>query len=208
MRPLLGREKIRGGGRALPPLTTTMHKLALLLFLLPSLALLGACGSGEEAHAAGDGEEASTTDHGHAEGDDHGHDHADGEAHDHDHGDAAETGEFTMPSGGRVFFVAPEDGATVSSPLTVVFGAEDLEIVKAGVMQADTGHHHIIIDGEPVEEGMTVPTDDQHIHFGDGQTEAEIELPPGEHTLTMQLADGAHRSYGAAYSATITVTVE
>ncbi|MCA9543181.1 MAG: DUF4399 domain-containing protein, partial [Myxococcales bacterium] len=68
--------------------------------------------------------------------------------------------------------------------------------------------HHIIIDGEGVAQGQVVPKDDKHIHFGGGQTETELELTPGKHTLTMQFADGAHMSYGPKMSQTITVEVK
>lgn len=184
-----------------------MSKFSTLL-LIPFLALLGACGS-EEADA----------DHGHehADGDtDHGHDHADGDGHDHDgddhdhdhdHGDV-EAGAFVMPDSGRVFFVEPEDGATLSSPFKVVFGVEDVEVKPAGDLTKNTGHHHIIINGGPVDPEGTVPADDTNIHYGAGQTETELTLEPGEYTLTMQFADGAHRSYGEKFAQTITITVE
>ncbi|MCH2101154.1 MAG: DUF4399 domain-containing protein [Planctomycetes bacterium] len=164
-----------------------MSKLHLL-FLFPFLALLGACGESE----------------GHSDSD---HDHGQSDS-DHDHGDPAETGAFVMPEGGRVFFVEPVDGATVSSPFKVVFGVEGVEVRPAGELAANTGHHHIIINGGPMEPEGIVPADDLNIHYGDGQTETEISLDPGEYTLTMQFADGIHRSYGEGFAATITVTVE
>ena len=70
-----------------------------------------------------------------------------------------------------------------------------------------TGHHHIIIDGKPVAAGTAVPADETHIHYGKGQTEAKIKLSEGEHTLSMQLADGAHLSYGPKLSTSIKVKV-
>ena len=69
------------------------------------------------------------------------------------------------------------------------------------------GHHHLIIDGEPLPVGLVVPADDKNIHYGKAQTEAEIELSPGTHTLTMQFADAAHQSYGPRLAKTITVEV-
>ena len=71
-----------------------------------------------------------------------------------------------------------------------------------------TGHHHLIIDGHPVEAGKAVPADATHLHFGKGQTETTLKLAPGPHTLTLQFADGLHQSYGPEMSATITVTVK
>ena len=66
----------------------------------------------------------------------------------------------------------------------------------------------MIVDGSFIPKGKPVPADATHIHYGGGQLEADIELEPGKHTLTMQFADGAHISYGERYSTTITVIVE
>ncbi len=108
----------------------------------------------------------------------------------------------------RVFFVEPKDGATVQSPVQVKFGVEGMTVKPAGDMAAGTGHHHLIVDGKPVPKGEVVPTDDTHIHFGKGQTETELKLAPGAHTLTLQFADGSHRSYGPDMSNTIKITVK
>ena len=70
-----------------------------------------------------------------------------------------------------------------------------------------TGHHHLIIDDKAPAEGTVVPADETHIHYGKGQTEAKVKLSEGEHTLTMQLADGAHLSYGPKLSTSIKVKV-
>lgn len=109
----------------------------------------------------------------------------------------------------RVFFVEPADGAQVKNPVKVKFGLEGMTVRPAGEDPLDktSGHHHLIIDGEPGALGTAVPADERHIHYGLGQTEAEVTLAPGKHTLTMQFADGAHLSYGPELSATITVEV-
>jgi len=109
---------------------------------------------------------------------------------------------------GSVDFVAPTDGATVSSPVAVTMGVSGMTVQPAGKIVDGTGHHHLIIDGEPVPAGTPVPADKQHLHFGKGQTETTVELPPGKHTLTLQFADGLHQSYGPAMSKTIEITVE
>jgi hypothetical protein len=108
----------------------------------------------------------------------------------------------------RAFFTEPADGATVTSPVKLVFGVEGMEVKPAGELVENTGHHHVIIGPAGVAQGEIVPADETHIHFGKGQTEAEIELPPGEHKLTMQFADGNHTSYGEVMASTITITVE
>ena len=107
----------------------------------------------------------------------------------------------------RVFFEGPADGATVTSPLKVKFGLEGMKIAPLGDMTAKTGHHHLIINGTVIQAGETVPADEKHLHFGKGQTETEISLPPGKYTLTLQFGNGAHQSYGNEMSKTITVTV-
>lgn len=110
----------------------------------------------------------------------------------------------------RVFFEGPKDGAKMKSPVKLKFGLAGMGVRPAGEDPLDktTGHHHVIVDGQPVALGAAVPADDKHIHFGKGQTETELPLAPGKHTLTLQLADGAHLSYGPELSQTITVEVE
>ena len=101
-----------------------------------------------------------------------------------------------------------KDGDTVSSPFKVEFLVYGKTIEPAGVEKEGTGHHHIIVDGGSIQAGEVVPANETNIHFGKGQTETELTLAPGEHTLTLQFADFAHRSFGGKWSKTITVTVE
>jgi hypothetical protein len=105
----------------------------------------------------------------------------------------------------RVYFIEPQDGATVSNPVHVKFGLEGMELRQAGDMTPDTGHHHLLIDGRPIPKGTVIPASDHSLHYGKGQTETDIFLPPGQHTLTLQFGDGAHRSYGPEMSQTISV---
>lgn len=107
-----------------------------------------------------------------------------------------------------VSFVEPQDGATVSSPLKVKFAVQGMEVRPAGDMASNTGHHHLLINDSSVKVGQPVPADATHIHYGKGQTEAEITLPPGTYTLTMQFANGLHQSYGEPLAKTIKVTVK
>lgn len=95
-----------------------------------------------------------------------------------------------------VNFTEPKDGAIVSSPFKVVFAVSGMEVVPAGEMRTNTGHHHLLINAESIPEGTVIPFDDTHKHFGKGQTETEVVLPPGKYKLTMQFANGAHQSYG------------
>lgn len=109
----------------------------------------------------------------------------------------------------RAFFVFPQDGAKVFSPVSLVFGVEGMTVTPAGQAMEDRtkGHHHVIIDGAPIAAGTAVPADDKHIHYGKGDTSTKLELPVGKHTLTLQFADGAHLSYGPEMAQTITVEV-
>ena len=107
-----------------------------------------------------------------------------------------------------VSLLAPANGATVSSPFTVRFGVKGMAVKPAGELTEGTGHHHLLINQQPIEAGRTVPVTSQHIHLGAGQTELQVTLAPGTYTLTAQFANGAHQSYGAGMSQTITVTVK
>lgn len=107
-----------------------------------------------------------------------------------------------------VDFIEPKNNATVTSPFKVRFGLSGMQVAPAGEMKEGTGHHHLLISAADVPEGTVIPMDDQHRHFGKGQTETELNLPPGHYRLTMQFADGAHRSYGEKMRKTIEVTVK
>jgi hypothetical protein len=120
-----------------------------------------------------------------------------------------DTGLPSIPEGARVFFVNLKDGQTVKSPFTVEMGAEGIAVDTAGSIKPASGHHHILINaGEFMEAGTVIPMDSTHRHFGNAQKEATLTLPPGKHRLTLQFADGIHRSYGSALAASIEVTVE
>lgn len=111
--------------------------------------------------------------------------------------------------GASVFFISPSDGDVVSSPVTVEFGIAAMNVVKAGEIQAYSGHHHLLIDTEIPELTMPVPADEHHRHFGDGSTLADISLEPGLHTLRLLLADHMHIPHDPpVISDSITITVE
>ncbi len=112
-------------------------------------------------------------------------------------------------SGASVFFITPEDGATVSSPVNVEFGIDGMDVVPAGVNEAHSGHHHLLVDTGLPELGLPIPADSSHIHFGDGSTSTELTLDPGEHTLQLLLGDHLHIPHEPPVaSQTITITVE
>lgn len=111
-------------------------------------------------------------------------------------------------SSARVFIVSPADGATLASPVTVVFGIENFGLAPAGTFEPDTGHHHLLIDTDLPPLNQPIPADANHIHFGKAQTEATIELPPGKHTLQLVLGDGYHVPHDPALISTpVTITI-
>jgi len=107
-----------------------------------------------------------------------------------------------------VSFVEPKDAAKVGQDVHVVMAVEGMRVHKAGKLIKGTGHHHLIIDGAYVPKGEVVSKDATHQHFGKGQTQTTLHLTPGEHTLTLQFADGHHQSYGKSMSQTIHVDVK
>lgn len=113
------------------------------------------------------------------------------------------------PEAAAVYFIAPADGTTVSSPFVVRFGLRGMGVAPAGVQAPNTGHHHLLIDVDtPPPEGLPLPATDQIRHFGMGQTEAELSLPPGRHTLQLVLGDALHIPHQPPVrSEKITITV-
>jgi len=107
-----------------------------------------------------------------------------------------------------VSFGEPQDGAVVQSGFKVVMNIDGMKVEKAGESLPGSGHHHLIVDGDCIEKGKAVPKDDLHRHFGKGQKEATLLLAPGKHSLTLQFANGLHKSYGRDWCQTIHVTVE
>lgn len=113
------------------------------------------------------------------------------------------------PAGAGVYIISPQDGATVSSPVTVVFGLMGMGVAPAGVEKAKTGHHHLIVDADLPALDEPIPADDNYRHFGGGQTETSVELAPGSHTLQLLLGDHNHIPHDPPVASDkITVTVK
>ena len=115
-------------------------------------------------------------------------------------------------AGPTVYFIAPHDGNTVTSPVHVVFGLKGMGVAPAGVDKANTGHHHLLIDRPPLsgdELHESMPADEHLKHFGGGQTETELELTPGTHTLQLVVGDMNHIPLDPpVMSDVITITVK
>ncbi len=115
----------------------------------------------------------------------------------------------TAPNKARLYFISPQNGETVSSPVTVRFGLSGMGVAPAGVEKDNTGHHHLLIDTDLPKMDEPIPMDDNHKHFGGGQTETRITLPPGQHTLQLLLGNWTHIPHNPpVMSEKITITVE
>jgi hypothetical protein len=113
------------------------------------------------------------------------------------------------PAGAKVIFKNLKPGQTIASPYKLEMGVDGMKIDTAGPLVSGTGHHHLMIDGpDSLAKGTVVKKDSVNIHFGKGQTEYELKLAPGKHKLTLQFADGLHRSYGGQMAATVEVNVK
>ena len=106
---------------------------------------------------------------------------------------------FLVPPAGlapEVYFVNLQDGEKVRSPFRVLFGLTRIGIAPAGVDLPSTGHHHLLINTPlPSDLNKPIPFSDKYRHFGAGQTEATIDLPPGSHSLQLVFADSQHRPF-------------
>lgn len=114
-----------------------------------------------------------------------------------------------IPAGAKVSFKNLKEGQTVTSPVKVEMMADGIRVDSAGAIKSGSGHHHLLIDaGDSMMAGEVIPKDSAHMHFGNAQKQAEVKLTPGKHTLTLQFADGIHRSYGGKLARKITVNVK
>ncbi|MBZ0218289.1 MAG: DUF4399 domain-containing protein [Fimbriimonadaceae bacterium] len=129
----------------------------------------------------------------------------------------AVAGDTPAPEGAKPYIVNLEDGMTTTSPVKVIFGLSGMGVAPAGTDQANTGHHHVLVDRPPLGQGedgadefdANIPADEHHIHFGKGQTETMLDLAPGSHTLQLVLGDKDHIPHNPpVVSDVITITVK
>ncbi len=100
---------------------------------------------------------------------------------------------ISVAASAEVYIISPKDGEEVSSPVEVIFGLQGMGIAPAGINFPNTGHHHLLIDLDQLPDLKSgIPADAQHLHFGKGQTQALIQLDPGEHSLQLLLGDWMH----------------
>ncbi len=114
-----------------------------------------------------------------------------------------------MPENAKVYFIWPADGQVIpGGKFWVRMGLSGAGVAPAGIEKEHTGHHHILVDVDLPPLDQEVPNDKNHLHFGLGQTEAHLELPPGKHTLQLLFADDSHVPHNPPlYSKKITIIV-
>jgi Domain of unknown function (DUF4399) len=113
------------------------------------------------------------------------------------------------PKEALLYFIYPHNGAKIKGAFWCRFGLRGMGVTHAGDSFANSGHHHLLVDvTQPLDLNDAIPADKNHLHFGAGQTEARIELPPGKHTLQLVLGDANHIPFDPpVMSKKITVTI-
>ena len=173
------------------PQKYAMRKTVLIPFLFLGLAACNGGGSKQETTADSTATTADTTMHHHMDS------------------TQAVAPLAAVPDSAKVFFVNLKNGQKIKSPYKVEMGVKGMAVDSAGKLKPNSGHFHILIDaGDSTAAGTVVPKDSTHLHFGNAQKETELKLTPGEHRLTLQYADGLHRSYGAKLATSVNVTVQ
>ncbi|MGY0399789.1 MAG: DUF4399 domain-containing protein [Ostreibacterium sp.] len=117
----------------------------------------------------------------------------------------------TSPANAKVYIISPKDGQTVAQTFKIEFGLSNMGIAPAGINIKNTGHHHLLIDTDvkSLDFAKTIPSTKKVIHYGGGQTEAEITLAPGKHTLQLLLGNYVHLPHDKpVFSKKITVIVK
>lgn len=114
------------------------------------------------------------------------------------------------PPGAEEYIIWPSDGAVIhGGKLWVRMGLRNMGVCPKGVARPNCGHHHLLIDTDLPALDQEIPSDRNHLHFGAGETDARIELPPGKHTLQLILGDQNHVPFAPpVYSKKITITVQ
>lgn len=113
------------------------------------------------------------------------------------------------PKDAELYFISPTDGETIRGPFECRFGLKNMGVTHAGDPYPNSGHHHLLIDvAAPLDVKEPIPRDKNHLHFGAGETQTRLDLPPGKHTLQLVLGDAKHFPFDPPLvSPKITITV-
>ena len=118
-------------------------------------------------------------------------------------------GATPAPSDAHLYIGWPNNGEVVKSPFKVWFGVRNMGVAPAGVQKSNTGHHHLIVDADLPPMDVPIPNNQNYLHFGGGQTETVLDLPPGQHTLQLLMGDTDHVPFTPVVaSKRITITVK
>jgi hypothetical protein len=118
-------------------------------------------------------------------------------------------GATPAPSDAYLYIGWPNNGEVVKSPFKVWFGVRNMGVAPAGVQKSNTGHHHLIVDADLPPMDVPIPNNQNYLHFGGGQTETVLDLPPGQHTLQLLMGDTDHVPFTPVVaSKRITITVK
>jgi hypothetical protein len=123
----------------------------------------------------------------------------------------ATAGTTPAPPNAYAYIGYPNDGQVVPAgkPFKVWFGLRYMGVAPRGVKYPNTGHHHLLIDTDLPPMDQEIPSDRNHLHYGAGETETLLELPPGKHTLQLLMGDDKHIPHNPpVYSKKITITVK
>jgi hypothetical protein len=100
------------------------------------------------------------------------------------------------PSDAYLYIISPKNGERIKGPFWVRFGLRNMGVTRAGDNTPGVGHHHLLVDVAKLPDpNEPIPSDKNHLHFGSGQTETRLELPPGRHTLQLLLGDAEHKQF-------------
>ncbi|TWB92203.1 uncharacterized protein DUF4399 [Bradyrhizobium macuxiense] len=110
----------------------------------------------------------------------------------------------------KLYFIWPHNGATLKGSFVCRFGLRNMGVTHAGDDYPNSGHHHLLVDvDEPLNPNEPIPSDKSHLHFGAGQTETQLDLAPGKHTLQLVLGDAKHYPFNPpVVSEKITIRVK
>lgn len=109
---------------------------------------------------------------------------------------AASAAQTPAPPGAYVYIIWPNDGERIKGSFWCRFGLRNMGVTRAGDTTSGVGHHHLLVDVEtPLDPNEPIPSDKNHLHFGGGQTEVRLDLPPGDHTLQLVLGDAEHKLF-------------
>jgi len=126
----------------------------------------------------------------------------------HDHSEKHAIKASVAPANASVYIISPQDGSTVAETFTIKFGLAGMGVSPAGYDKKNTGHHHLLVDGKKLP-ALNKPMGGEVKHFGGGQTQTEVTLTKGTHTLQLILGDHKHMPHSpAVVSKEITVTVQ